>query len=1195
VRVVITFRVLGPLAAEDARGAVDLRGPRHRAVLARLLVARGRVVPVDRLVDDLWTDPPEGAVGAVQTFVAALRKALEPTRPPRTPARVLVTVAPGYALRATSVDAHEFEKAVTGAATLPPAEALPHLDEALSLWRGPAYAEFAEEPWARGEATRLDELRLLATERRSAALLELGRAEEAAADLQAHTEAHPWREEAWRLLAVAQYRTARQGDALETLRRARRTLATDLGLDPGPALRRLEADILAQAPTLTPATTGQHPRTAAAGGGSGGGGAGEGSPARQPGGGLGERGTPTEAALPAGAGPTVVSGEPDGGAGGGAVAAGRVAGRAGPAAVSGVAEGPGEGAGGGELAAGEVAGRAEPTAVSGVGGEPGGGAVAAGHLAGRAGPAAVSGVGDEPGGGAGGGEVAADPVTGRAGPPPAGAGGPDGAFVGRDAELGQLLRAAESVRARGRLGLVLLAGEAGAGKTALAGVFSRRLAARGWSTAWGSNPDDDGLPAAWAWTTVLAALPGVAPRPDDGSGDAAMARFRWHRAVGEYLGRHAPLLVVLDDLHWAGEEGLALLASLVAEPVPRPVVVLATYRTTDVPPRLGGLLGRVARAEPFRVYLGGLSREAVGELAVAVSGRRVDAGTAAVLHQRSGGNPFFVRELARLLDGGLDAVPAGVRDVVRYRLATLPAPVQEVLRKASVLSGEVDLEVLDELDALETAVEKGFLVEVGAGRFRFVHALVRDTLYQDLSRSRRARWHAELAAVIEHRRPEDVEALAHHHLHAGTDPDAVVRYARAAAERAEHRFALHEAARLWRAALDHAGHDRDDRLDLVVGLGRTLALTGRLAEARRLRADALVTGGDPVRTAQVLTAFDVPALWTDHDDPGLARRVADVAEHTLAALPPHETALRSRLLSTIALELRTAGGDRARAAAHEAAALARDLDDPAVLAFALNARFMQSFDRPGRAPDRLRIGTELVALAARHGLVTFEVLGHLVLVQAHAALADLTAGDRHAAAADRLGTDHGIPLVTVFTGWYRALRATVRGEPAEAAYRAAASGLPDSGMTGMDDGLLGLALLCDRVHRGEPPRDADFGAHEPWCRPLVLLAEGRTADARAAVVPPAPHDLLYEARTCLHALVAVAVGDRRAMARLYADLLPAADELAGAGSGLLTLRPVAHYLGALAAALGRPADAAAHHRHARAVSARAGKPAPESG
>ncbi len=237
--------VLGPVQAWDAAGAaIPLKGPRHREVLARLVVARGRVVPVAVLAADLWEDPPEGAAGAIRTFVAALRRALEPDRPPRTPAALIVTAGPGYALRTADVDARHFERAA-GAAE-PPARLLAALDAGLALWRGPAYADFAEAPWARPERDRLAELRLRAVERRAGALLDLGRAAEAVPDLVAHTRAHPWREEPWRLLALALYRTGRQADALSVLREARAELAGRLGLDPGPALRDLETAVLRQ-------------------------------------------------------------------------------------------------------------------------------------------------------------------------------------------------------------------------------------------------------------------------------------------------------------------------------------------------------------------------------------------------------------------------------------------------------------------------------------------------------------------------------------------------------------------------------------------------------------------------------------------------------------------------------------------------------------------------------------------------------------------------------------------------------------------------------------------------------------------------------------------------------------------------------------------------------------------------------------
>ncbi|EYT81545.1 SARP family transcriptional regulator, partial [Streptomyces sp. Tu 6176] len=245
--------VLGAVAAWDEDGGpVALKGPRHRAVLARLVVAHRRVVPVARLVEDLWDEPPAGAVGSVRTFVGDLRRALEPDRPPRTPPRLLVTEGPGYALRAApdDVDAWRFTRAVEALADAGPERVAGGLAEALGWWRGPAYADFGDARWARTERTRLTELRLHAVERRAEARIALGEGAAAVADLDAHVTEHPWREDAWRLLALALYRSGRQGDALSVLRRARALLRERLGVDPGPRLRRLEEDVLRQAAHL---------------------------------------------------------------------------------------------------------------------------------------------------------------------------------------------------------------------------------------------------------------------------------------------------------------------------------------------------------------------------------------------------------------------------------------------------------------------------------------------------------------------------------------------------------------------------------------------------------------------------------------------------------------------------------------------------------------------------------------------------------------------------------------------------------------------------------------------------------------------------------------------------------------------------------------------------------------------------------
>src|SRR4051794_11033468 len=205
-RVRVVFGVLGPVAAWDGDGRrIALKGPRHRAVLARLILARGRVVPAERLVDDLWTDPPPGALGALRTFVGALRAALEPERPPRTPARLLVTEGPGYALRAESVDAWRFEDAVEAAAALPARDALARLEEALGWWRGPAYADLTGEDWAQVERSRLAELRLHAVERRAQARPALGMAAGAVPGPGAPVGRPPRRRGAWGLLPVPRY------------------------------------------------------------------------------------------------------------------------------------------------------------------------------------------------------------------------------------------------------------------------------------------------------------------------------------------------------------------------------------------------------------------------------------------------------------------------------------------------------------------------------------------------------------------------------------------------------------------------------------------------------------------------------------------------------------------------------------------------------------------------------------------------------------------------------------------------------------------------------------------------------------------------------------------------------------------------------------------------------------------------------
>lgn len=291
---------------------------------------------------------------------------------------------------------------------------------------------------------------------------------------------------------------------------------------------------------------------------------------------------------------------------------------------------------------------------------------------------------------------------------------------------------------------------------------------------------------------------------------------------------------------------------------------------------------------------------------------------------------------------------------------------------------------------------------------------------------------------------------------------------------------------------------------------------------------------------------------------------------------------RARLLATIAVESRgtlparaeDGPHDHAFRAARQAESLARRSGDAPALAFALNGVFMQSFHRAGLAPRRDALGAELVTLCARGGLETHEVLGHLIRVQARCAVADFAGADRHAAAADRLAARHELPLVATFARWYAALR-TANTAPlpaAETAYEEAAALLDGAGMPGLEHGLLPLARLSLRIrHHLAPEQEekTDWGPYEPWVRPLLLLDQGRRAEAREALhqAPAPPRDLLFEALWCLLAKAATALGERPLMTEAHTQLAPAAEEIAGAGSGLLSLGPVAAWLDTLRTAL----------------------------
>jgi DNA-binding SARP family transcriptional activator len=241
------FRILGPTEADDDGRPLPLGGGKQRALLAILLLHANEVVSADRLVDDLWGgEAPGSGVAALQVRISQLRKALGAV------GERLRTQPPGYLLRVEpgELDLDRFERLLSRAEGAEPAEAAAALREALGLWRGAPLSDFAYEPFAQAAIGRLEDLRLLALEKRVDADLALGRHGEIVGELETLVREQPLRERPRGQLILALYRSGRQADALEAYQQARRTLVDELGIDPSPALQELERAILRQDPSL---------------------------------------------------------------------------------------------------------------------------------------------------------------------------------------------------------------------------------------------------------------------------------------------------------------------------------------------------------------------------------------------------------------------------------------------------------------------------------------------------------------------------------------------------------------------------------------------------------------------------------------------------------------------------------------------------------------------------------------------------------------------------------------------------------------------------------------------------------------------------------------------------------------------------------------------------------------------------------
>ncbi|WP_436791215.1 BTAD domain-containing putative transcriptional regulator [Yinghuangia sp. YIM S10712] len=1169
----VCLAVLGPLAATVGGREIALSGRRERMLLAALAASRLSPLAADRLVDALWSGaPPATAAAALHVSVSRLRSAFEPGRRPRTASSVIATTPGGYQLRLArgACDADRFAEAVDEAqdavAAGNPARALARLDAGLALWRGAAYADVGDLPGPREEAARLEEMRLLASETRLDVLLSLGRHAEAVPDAELLAREHPFRERLAELWALALYRSGRQADALAVLARNRRRLAEELGVEPCPALRVLERDILGQAPRLDA----------------------------------------------------------------GVIRAGNVGGLSGP--------GHGDAVGDAAVVPMQVgpAGRGTGPApeVRDESGEPG----TASTLS--------------------------LPQPPPPAPPMSAPSADETPLVGRRAQLDAFDSALADIRA-GRGALVLVSGEPGIGKTRLLTELRRRAELLGVPALWGRCHETDAAPAFWAWQAVLRDVERELAPPDAAPGavDAGAAVFPWlgdesavpfagrpdttgiglpsaplrvyeavaHRLAG-YAAARGGVVVVLDDVHWADPSSLHLLGYAAETLAEHPVLIAVSMR--DSHPRadsaLDACLATLARLHPLRLRLTGLAPDEIRELLRRSVGADIDGPTADLIHARADGNPFYARELARLLarDSDFDLtspeIPDGIRDVVRRRVGLLDETARTILRVASVAGRDVDADLLAEVsgspvddvaDSCDLAVAHGLLDETGPGGYRFTHALVRETLYDDLGAGRRGRLHGDIGSALEQwlpERPELLDSVAYHLAFGAairsTLADAAARHGIAAARQAELQYAYDDACARWQRTADlvagRRGINPRVRFDIMHGLGAARRRVGDLAGARQALSEAigLARGLDDAELlAAAAVACGGPELWNWREYADVDREVIAVLEQSRTALP--DGPLRCRATANLAVELvYTWDALRADDLSAEAVAAARRLGDPLTLAYTLGCRYLATW-RPGTAGDRLATAEELTALVEAEGHADIELAARFFRAVVLVELGRVTDADEQTAACDAIAARLRRSSTAIQLTWWHIARLLMdgRGDEVLARLPAAVRRHRATTLVGHAEcegtALAEAATLTGRLDE-TIPRLVELvdGSTYPVFHAVVAraaMAAGRL-DLAAELLPPAPpegHLGSWQslAADCLRVEVLAALGHVDDLRRALARIRPHADTIAMFGT-IGCYGSVRHFLGVGAAACGQPEAAATEFRHAieanRAVGAR---------
>jgi class 3 adenylate cyclase/tetratricopeptide (TPR) repeat protein len=598
---------------------------------------------------------------------------------------------------------------------------------------------------------------------------------------------------------------------------------------------------------------------------------------------------------------------------------------------------------------------------------------------------------------------------------------------------------------QGHRQVILLAGEPGIGKTRL-GIDAARIAHReGAVVLFGSCDEDIGQPyrpfvealrhyLANAPDEILVRhvrehqgellrmVPELSQRvpniPPPRAAEPETERFLMFEAFAGLVSatsQHSPVVLILDDLQWAGAPELLLFKHIVRSAMAMHLLIIVTYRDSELSRThpLAGVLADLRRETGIeRVALRGLDEAGVIAFVTAAAGHDLDPSELAVaraIGQETEGSPLFIAETLRNLTesgavvrqgdrwalraGSRDlGIPQGVKEAIGRRLMRLTESTNKILSLASVIGREFDLALLEQiaempedaiLDAIDEAKAAALVAEVGGEveRYAFTHALVRATLYDDISPARRARMHRRVGAALERltetQPGQRVDELARHWMAATTigDSSKAIAYARQAAEHALAGLAFEEAAKYYEeslAALQH--HDRDGELlrcDLMIALSDAQRRAGE-ADYRRAMTEAVTIArslGDSRRLARAVLVSARPG-GTMANATVVDQELIALFEEALAGLHDEDDdVLRAKLLAQLSAELLySAEFDRRLRMSGEAVAIARRSGDQSVLAFALYARAV-AISVPTAFAERLALTAEMESLAERSGSI----------------------------------------------------------------------------------------------------------------------------------------------------------------------------------------------------------------------------------